>query len=81
VTPEERAGLRAAWLQDVEAEIESRRQATIEATGGDLLTLLVRLDEMGARLRAAPDYRPPTPEEDAEAKAEFEGWLAAFTSD
>jgi hypothetical protein len=81
VTPEERAALRRAWLQGVEEEIERRRQATIEATGGDpRQQLLLELAEMGARLRAAPDYRPPTPEEDAEAMAELEGWLAAYTS-
>ena len=27
---------------------------------------------MGARLRAAPDYRPPTPEENEQAMAEIE---------
>jgi hypothetical protein len=80
VTPEERAALRSGWLQVVEEEIERRRQATIEATGGDPLTLLLlRLDEMGARLRAAPDYRPPTPEEDAEAKTWLDAWFAAHT--
>jgi hypothetical protein len=73
VTPEERAALRNEWLQGVEEEIERRRQARIEATGGDPLTLLLlRLDEMGARLRAAPDYRPPTPEENEQATAEIE---------
>jgi hypothetical protein len=81
VTPEERAALRSAWLQDVEEEIERRREAMLEAAGGDpRQQLLLKLAEMGARLRAAPDYHTPTPEEDAEAKAELEGWLAAYTS-
>jgi hypothetical protein len=73
VTPEERAALRSAWLQGVEQEIERRRQAVVEAAGGDpRQQLLLELAEMGARLRAAPDYRPPTPEENEQAMAEIE---------
>jgi hypothetical protein len=73
VTPEERAALRSGWLQGVKEEIERRRQVRLEAVGGDpRQQLLLKLDEMGARLRAAPDYRPPTPEENEQAIAEIE---------
>jgi len=69
----ERAALRAQWLAEIDAEIERRRQAVVEAAGGDpRQQLLAKLTEMGERLRAAPDYRPPTPEENEQAMAEIE---------
>jgi hypothetical protein len=76
LSPAERAALRAQWLAEIDAEIERRREATIGAAGGDpRQQLSLKLDEIGARLRAAPDYRPPTPEENAQAMAEIETLL------
>ena len=72
LSPIERAALRAQWLAEIDAEIERRREGRLEAAGGDpRQQLLLKLDEMGARLRAAPDYRPPTPEENEQAMAEI----------
>jgi hypothetical protein len=58
-TPDPPRRSRAQWLADLDAEIERRRRAVVEAAGGDpRQQLLAKLTEMSARLRAAPDYRP-----------------------
>jgi hypothetical protein len=73
----ERAALRAQWLAEIDAEIERRQAAALEAAGGDpRAQLLAKLAEMGKRMRAAPDYRPPTPEENEQAMAEIEARFA-----
>lgn len=77
MTPEERAALRSAWLQGVENEIERRRQATIEAAGGDpRQQLLLTLAAMGERMRAAPDFVESSEAENEQAMVEIEARFA-----
>jgi hypothetical protein len=73
VVGKKRAALRSAWLQGVENEIERRRQATIEAAGGDpRQQLLLTLAAMGERMRAAPDFVESSEAENAQAMVEIE---------
>ena len=59
LSPTERAALRQQWLAEIDAEIERRQAAALEAAGGDPgAQLLAKLAEMGERMRAAPDYHP-----------------------
>jgi hypothetical protein len=58
-TPDPPRRSRAQWLADLDAEIEGRRRAMLEAAGGDPLTsLLLRLDEMGREAARGPRLPP-----------------------
>ena len=76
MTPAERAALRLRWLAEISAEIERRQAAKLEAAGGDELErFMAQLDEMARRLRAAPDWREPTPEEQAQYGRDLDKWF------
>ena len=76
MTPAERAALRLDWLTGTAVEIERRRAARLEASGGDELErFMAQLDEMARRLRAAPDWREPTPEEPAQYGRDLDKWF------
>jgi len=76
LSPTERAALRAQWLAEIDAEIERRRAAALEAAGGDPREpLLAVLEQMGQRLRAAPDWVEPTPDEQAQSACALDVWF------
>ena len=76
MTPDERAALRSAWLADLDAEIERRRATALEAAGGDPREqLLAVLEQMGQRMRAAPDWVEPTPDEQAQSARALDVWF------
>lgn len=60
MTQDERAALQRDRLQAIEAEIERRKVTKSDAP---LQRIRNELDQMAERLRAAPDWREPTPEE------------------
>jgi hypothetical protein len=52
------------WMASLATERERRQMAKLTAAGGDPGEwLIAKLDEMGERITAAPDYVPPTPAE------------------
>lgn len=64
------------WLALLDAERERRKLA---AAGGDPREwLIAKLDEMGERMRASPDYQPPSPEEFAAAEREISTFSATL---
>jgi hypothetical protein len=64
------------WLEMLKDEIVRRRAAKLEAAGGDARERLYReLDEMAARVQAAPNYVEPTAEEKGEMMHELDRWL------
>jgi hypothetical protein len=75
VTPDERAALRAQWLQDIEAEIERRRAARIVASAVSKDVLFAKLSEMSKNLRSAPGWKEPTPAQSRRATRDIERWF------
>jgi hypothetical protein len=72
----ERAALRQQWLAEIDAEIE-RRQATIDAAGGDPREqLLAVLEQMGQRMRAARDWIEPSADEKVQLSRQVNKWFA-----
>jgi hypothetical protein len=54
------------WIEMVKAEIARRKAAKLEAVGGDARERLYReFDLMHERMRAAPGYVEPSPEQKA----------------
>jgi hypothetical protein len=70
---------RQRWLDLLpcsRAEIARRRAAAFEAEGGDATEkLLVQLDAMAERLRAAPDYVEPSEAQKAQWGQELDAWF------
>ena len=59
-------------------ERERRQKAKFAAAGGDPRDwLIARLTEMASRLAAAPDYVPPTPDENAAIERELDEFLSS----
>jgi hypothetical protein len=76
LSPAERDALRQEWLAKIEAEIERRKAAKFEAAGGDPRAwLTAKLEEMGQRMRAAPDWVEPTPDEQAQSARALDVWF------
>jgi hypothetical protein len=76
LSPAERDALRQEWLAKIEAEIKRRQAAKFEAAGGDpRQQLLDKLAEMGERMRAAPDWVEPTPDEQAQSARALDVWF------
>jgi hypothetical protein len=69
----DRAGERARFLQLLDQEIERRRFG--ELGEHPLVSLNRVLDEMAARLRAAPEWKEPTPAEQRRNARKVETWL------
>jgi hypothetical protein len=66
-----------ALLDALEAEQDKRARLRGEEVGADPRERLYRkLDEMAARIRAAPDYVKPGAAERAEITRELDRWLA-----
>ena len=71
-----RSELYADFMRRLDAEIERRHAAAIEAAGGDPVeSLLAKLDEMAERMRAAPDWREPTPAQQRKNTHQVEMWF------
>ena len=67
---------RTRWITLLEAEIARRHAETLEAAGGDpRQQLLAVLEQMGQRLRAAPDWVEPTPDEQAQSARALDVWF------
>ena len=67
------------WMASLAAERERRQMAKLTAAGGDPREwLITKLDEMGERMRASPDYQPPSPEESAVADREISTFFATL---
>jgi hypothetical protein len=64
----------AEWLDAQHRESERHRIA-ISGELDPRERLIAKLDEMAARMRAAPDWREPTPEEQEQAATEIEAWF------
>ena len=60
------------WIRMLSSERQRRRAETGEEAGKQLLA---RLEEIAGRLRSAPDFVEPTPEEHAEALRTIEAWF------
>ncbi len=71
------SGRAAEFLALLDDELERRRQAALTVAGGDARqwVLLKTLDEMAARMRAAPEWREPTPAEQRSNARWVESWL------
>jgi hypothetical protein len=67
---------RQRWLDLLQGEIARRRATAFEAAGGDPREeLLATLDQMAARLRAAPDWVEPSPDEKAQYARDLDEWF------
>jgi hypothetical protein len=65
-----------AWLDAMAAEIERRQAAKLEAADGDPRAwLTAKLEEMSQRMRAAPDWVEPTPDEQAQSACAVDVWF------
>lgn len=72
MTQDERAALQRDRLQAIEAEIKRRKDTKSDAP---LQWIRNELDQMAERLRAAPDWREPTAEEQEENRRIVEAAL------
>jgi hypothetical protein len=70
------AVLRERWLAILRAELASREDVDNDDVGDAREVLYRKLDEMGERLRMAPGYVAPTPEQTALAVQELERFFA-----
>jgi hypothetical protein len=67
---------RDRFLDLLSGEIDRRRYQQLTEQGGDLMVALNRtLDEMRARLLAAPNYREPTPAQQRHNAHKVEMWF------
>jgi hypothetical protein len=64
-----------AWTDAIAAEIARRRAARLKVQDDVMAEIYARLDEMAARIRAAPDFQEPTEAEKAEMARQFDSWL------
>jgi hypothetical protein len=72
----ERAALTQQWFAEIEAEIERRETAKFDLAGGDpRQQLLDKLAEMGDRMRSAPGWVEPAPEQRAEWGRQLDLWF------
>ena len=73
----ERAALRQQWLAEIDAEIERRRAASLEAAGCDPREqLLAVLEQKGQRMRAARDWIEPSADEKVQFSWQVDKWFA-----
>lgn len=80
-TQRREAALRQRWLEILQAELVQREaENTSERHEQQLAELVAKLDEMSARLATAPDYRPPTPEENAAFERDFTAFLGRLAT-
>lgn len=71
-----RAGDRDKFLALLDSEIKRRRFAKLTAVGADQRRSLEQvLDEMAARLRAAPDWKEPPPAQQRRDMHKLETWF------
>jgi hypothetical protein len=67
---------RDRWFEQLSAEREQRLNANPMIDGRDpRAALLAKLEEMGERLRADPNWREPTPEEMEESSRQLDAWF------
>ena len=64
-----------AWTDAIAAEIARRRAAKLKVQDDVMAEMSARLDEIAARIRAAPDFQEPTEAEKAEMARQFDNWL------
>jgi hypothetical protein len=66
----------AEFLTLLDGELERRRHAALTAAGGDGRQWVMQtLDEMAARMRAAPEWKEPTPAQQRRNAHKVEMWF------